>query len=313
MNIRLYHRLMSWLEASKPIGHKRRPYKIIRIWNTLIYYIISRIENIVILRASTKMLAPKANKEKKASDIIITASLTTFPARIKEVRYAILSILLQTKQPDRVILWLAEEQFPDKQIPENLRDLCNYGLKVHFCEDLRSHKKYYYALQKQKHNELVITFDDDIIYHPHTIERLVEKHNEYPQCIICSQVHIMTFSKSGSLNTYNNWGSAQDNMGQPNKNFMPLTGSGCLYPSGIMPEITFDKQMIRATAFTADDLWIGATSRLNGIYICPTTKVARLFSVVGKSQEESLSRINCIGDGNDSTIIKLQQTFNFID
>lgn len=301
--------LMSLVESSKHVGI-RSPHKLVRAFRHYKYLFASKVANFLINRVNVKDLAP--NKGQSVGKFI-TASLTTFPARIKVVRYAILSILLQTRRPDRVILWLAEEQFPDKQIPENLRDLCGYGLEVRFCDDLRSHKKYYYSLQQQKENELVVTFDDDIIYHPRTIARLVEKHLKYPNCIICSQVHIIAHDEEHKLAPYHKWGLAHDGMDTPSKSFMPLTGSGCLYPYGVMPTETFDKDKIRAIAFTADDLWIGAMALMKGTLICPPKIVARQFSVVGESQSESLSQVNCIGDGNDETLVRLQKEYKLFN
>lgn len=54
-----------------------------------------------------------------------------------------------------------------------------------------------------------------------------------------------------------------------------------------------------------------AIAHINGVKICPTAKVARMFSVVGDSQIESLSQVNCIGDGNDVTLGNLQRAFSF--
>lgn len=297
---------MNLVEKSKYVG-QRSPYKLVRAFRYLKYLFASKIANLLIKNVELKNLLYNT----EISDgLLITASLTTYPARIFEVRYAIISIILQTRRPDRTFLWLAEEQFPDKQIPENLRDLCEYGLEVHFCDDIHSHKKYYYTLQQQKENELVVTFDDDIIYHPRTIERLVEKHSDYPQCIICSQVHIITYDKENKLAPYCKWGLAHDGMDTPSTSFMPLTGSGCLYPHGVMPICTFDKDLIHAIAITADDLWIGAMARMNGTLICPPKVVSRQFSVIGDSQTQSLSQVNCIADGNDDTLLRLQKNFN---
>ena len=305
MKPREYRFLMSLMERAKHIG-QRSPYKLVRAFRHYKYLLVSRLENYLVKNVDLRGLASISGHQ---TGDYITASLTTFPARIKAVRYAIISILLQTRRPNRVILWLAEEQFPDKQIPESLRDLCDYGLEVRFCDDLRSHKKYYYALQQQQEDELVVTFDDDIIYHPHTIERLVEKHREQPKCIICSQVHTITYDDNNTINPYYKWGIASDGMNVPSMSFMPLTGSGCLYPCGVLPAETFDKENIRTIAFTADDLWIGAMARIKGTFICPPKIVPRQFSVVGESQAENLSQVNCIGDGNDATLARVQKEY----
>ncbi len=296
MSPSVYIYLMSLIERFKHKGHKSS-LRFVRAFRHYKYLLLSDIANRLITHVDVRALASNESGSTK-----ITASLTTFPVRIQQVRYAIMSILMQTVRPDRVILWLAKEQFPNEIVPDNLKDLCNYGLEVKFCGDLRSHKKYYYALQEQEQDEVVITFDDDIIYHPHTIERLMSKHKEHPDSIICNQAHVMTFDEKGNIRPYNQWLSSTDDMANPNKDFMPLTGSGCLYPFNVMPEITFDKDKLKKYAFTADDLWIGYIARIAGVSICITDKAARIFSVVKSSQTQHLGQVNCLEDGNDRTM-----------
>lgn len=297
-----YFFLMCIVERAKHKGEKS-PYKLVRAFRYYKYLLLSTIANWLITHVEVEHLSMiKAHNN-------ITASLTTFPSRINQIRYAIISIMMQTMRPAKVILWLAREQFPDEKIPDNLKDLCKYGLEVRFCDDLRSHKKYYYALQEQKYGEVVITFDDDIIYHPLTIERIMRKHNEYPDSIVCSQVHVMTFDVDGSIKSYNQWSNFKDGMNNPNQDFMPLTGSGCLYPYNAMPEVTFDKELLKECAFTADDLWIGCLARISGRPICIVDKPANVFSVVKSSQTQHLGQINCIEDGNDRTIKRMVESF----
>ena len=77
--------------------------------------------------------------KKRAVPFIV--SVTTFPARINDVWISLDILLRQTVKPDEVILWLAEEQFPDKKLPQNLLNLQERGLTIRYCHDLRSHKK----------------------------------------------------------------------------------------------------------------------------------------------------------------------------
>lgn len=302
----VYFTLMSLIESSKHNG-QRSPYKLMRAIRYYKYLILSACANWLITHIDVKK---SLNDEPK--DVRITASLTTFPARINQVRYAILSILFQTIRPNRIILWLAHEQFPDGEVPLNLKDLCGYGLEIRFCDDLRSHKKYYYALQEQGEKDIIITFDDDIIYHPHTIERLLQKHVEHPGSIVCSQVHVMTFDEQGEVKPYSQWDNYKEGMANPNEDFMPLTGSGCLYPYNVMPRITFDKAKLKKYAFTADDLWIGYLVRTAKIPICVVNKPANIFTVVNSSQTQHLGQINCLEDGNDNTIKALTSMFGGI-
>lgn len=301
---------MNLIERLKPSG-RRSQYKIFRAIQYYHYLILSAIANWLITHVGINHLTTRHTPDSESRPKII-ASLTTFPARINQVQYAIKSILLQTVLPDKIVLWLASDQFPDKKIPSGLSDLCNLGLEIRYCDDLRSHKKYYYALQEQGKDDIVITFDDDIIYHPRTIERLLQKHKEFPKNIICSQVHVMNFDYQGNILPYNQWNSYEKGMPNPNKDFMPLTGSGCLHPYNVMPSITFDKERIKRYAFTADDLWIGYIAKHFCIPICITDKCSRIFTVVKSSQTQHLAQINCLGDGNDETIRNLVAMFSHI-
>ena len=117
----------------------------------------------------------------------VIVSLTTFPARIDYVHLAIMSLLNQTVKPERIILWLASEQFRDVKIPDTLKDLCRYGLEIRYCEeDILAHKKYYYAMRTfPKH--IIVTYDDDIIYPEDSLEKLLIMHRNHPNAIICNR------------------------------------------------------------------------------------------------------------------------------
>ena len=79
------------------------------------------------------------NTKKRNETYIV--SFTSFPARIEDIWITIETLLRQSFKPDKIILWLAEEQFPDKKLPESLIKLTERGLSIEYCEDLRSHKK----------------------------------------------------------------------------------------------------------------------------------------------------------------------------
>ena len=114
--------------------------------------------------------------EKKRRDDSIIVSMTTFPARIGYVHLAIKSLLNQTVSPGKIILWLAKDQFQDVEIPQQLRALCTYGLEIRFCDaDLFAHKKYYYAMRAFP-EQIIVTYDDDIIYPEDSLEKLLAMH-----------------------------------------------------------------------------------------------------------------------------------------
>lgn len=298
--MRYYRAILRWLEKSKCRNRSR--YKFIRAFNHFKYVIICKLENVLI-----KLVSISDCKLSPSNGVNIVASLTTYPGRINECFYAIKSILLQSTPPNRVVLWLASSQFPEKKLPRKYKLLEFIGVEIRYCEDLRSHKKYFYMLQEQKSNELVITFDDDIIYHPDTVKRAFIKHREYSDAIVCNEAMLISVDwKRTSISPYNSWKTAIDGTKEPDVyKYSILTGSGCLYPYGIMPLETFDKKNVKDIAFTADDLWITFTAKQFGIRVAPTDIMAKPYTTVINSQNTHLAQVNCLGSGNDDTISRI--------
>lgn len=96
----------------------------------------------------------------------IIASLTSYPPRIGTVDKAIRSLLAQKTLPDKIVLYLYEGDFPrgERDLPPQLRELFANDVVVRWVdEDLKSHKKWYWTFGDYP-DDLVILFDDDLIY-----------------------------------------------------------------------------------------------------------------------------------------------------
>jgi hypothetical protein len=240
----------------------------------------------------------------------VIVSLTSFPARIHKVYYAIKSLMLQTYKADDIILWLSESQFPERKLPENFKYLTDRGLTIRWCDDLRSHKKYFYILQEQKSDEVVITYDDDIIYEADSIEKLMISHKKHPDCIICNRGHEIAFDNDGSLTEYKNW-SIHSSVGvnEPDVCVLPSTGNGCLYPYGAMPPITFDWEKAKTNAYSADDIWMRFCSLSNGVKVVKTLETIAILVNVWGSQKERLTQLNDINGENQRVLERLLVLF----
>lgn len=293
-----YIKLLNISERAKLHDSLLGKIKYIRYLAYLWYKLICWIQNRSIEHIGFDGL--ELNKEPRKEKIV--ASLTTFPARIAIVHHAIKTLFLQTYKPDRIILWLAESQFPNRLLTPELEKLQKCGLEVRFCEDYRSHKKYYLALQEQKADELVITFDDDIIYDLHSIENAVKQHQVYPDCIVVNMCHHVKFTKDKQLLPYGKWHASDSECNYPNNRNTPLTGSGCLYPYHFLRNEAFDWEVIKRTALNTDDLWIYAQILLSGRQVVAIPEHVDTFTCYGRSQEVKLAYYNCINDGNDTTI-----------
>ena len=240
----------------------------------------------------------------------VILSLTSFPARIHQVYYAIKSLMLQTIQADEIRLYLAEEQFPQKKLPKKLQNLVEKGLRIIWVDDKRSHKKYYDSLLNQRENELIITYDDDIIYEKDSVEKLIAGHKRFPDCIICNRGETILRDADGVMKPQSLWRiNSKVGVCEPTMEVMPSTGAGCLYPYGAVPEITFDWDIAKNNALTADDLWMRFCSYSYGTKVVKTRETIATLCIVHGSQKEKLTEINDINGENQRVIERLSTLF----
>ena len=122
------------------------------------------------LKTINKLEVDKLIKEFKDFGVSDTpneliVSLTSFPQRMYEIHYTIYSLLNQTVKPEKLLLWLAKEQFPnlEKDIPESVLALQKNGLTICWTENTYSYKKLVPTIEKYP-NHTIITADDDIFY-----------------------------------------------------------------------------------------------------------------------------------------------------
>ena len=251
----------------------------------------------------------KGGKAAVREDVVV--SLTSYPARIGTVSVTVESLLNQTVRAGRTILWLAAEQFPGGEgaLPKSLLSLRRRGLEIRFCDDdLKPHKKYFYAMQEFP-DSIVITADDDVVYPRDLVEVLLESYGRYPKAVSAMRVRRMTFS-GGRVTQYADWGQ-NDNSFYRNPSMLAVaTGvGGVLYPPGCIPPAAFDKEAIKATCLMADDLWLKANEVESGV---PTVLAApyRQLDYVDGTQEVSLWYQNA-GEGmNDVQIQSIEGWFS---
>lgn len=264
----------------------------------VIQFVLGYIEayyNIFVVNTWKKYPSKKYGLNRKQRKEKIVVSLTSFPGRINTLWIAIESILRQSVKPDKIILWLAESQFDGlKSLPGSLLILQKRGLTIRFCDDLRSHKKYFYTMQEYP-DDLVVLLDDDMIYPLDTIEKLIKLHHKYPTdiCTITGQVIV-----PGKLPSQ--WRNPMlSEKFEHSDELQVFSGSGSLYPPHAVHKDAFDKKKMQAVGPYADDLWLTYMAQRN------TTKITALYpwrafpiTIYGTSQE-SLWKINAAQGQND--------------
>lgn len=219
----------------------------------------------------------------------VIVSLTTYPARVGTVWITIASLLNQTMKPYKVILWLAQEQFPDKQLPASLVRLQKRGLEIRYCDDLKPHKKYYYTMQEYP-DYYVITADDDVFYPENHIQQLWKGHEEYPECVVCNWSHKILFDEQGQFAEYNSWtNSAKE---EPSHLTLAVGCNGVLYPPHCLYERVFDKLGIMEHALFTDDLWLKCMEVLNDKKVINCNDTSLIYFYIIKAQHDGLWKQN---------------------
>ena len=259
-------------EAARKLKEEDKPY-----WR-LVYKINKALVNLLFPLVGRWKRDCGVNAESR-----IIVSLTSYPARIKSVWITVASLLQQTMKPNKVVLWLAEEQFPGHELPNSLLRFQKRGLEIRFCDDLKPHKKYYYTMQEYP-EYYVITADDDILYPEDHIERLWKGHENHPDAVICHWSHQMVFEGQGEFRPYNDWIIKAADI--PSYDTLAVGCNGILYPPGSLPKETFDKDKILELSLNTDDLWLKCMEVINGwkVVNCNLTPLV-YFSILstGKS------------------------------
>ena len=180
----------------------------------------------------------------------IIVSVTSHPARIREVVLAIRTVYRQTRQPDKVILWLGEEKFPNRyeDLPEELlRLVSEKGLEIRWCEDIGPHTKYFYAFQEYP-DALVITIDDDILYPPDRIENLYQCYLRFPKAVSAGRADFVPISEFEEMPPVTTWPEEVDAwVLQPSMQLYAMGVNCVLYPTVLFSRVSelLDKETIR--------------------------------------------------------------------
>ena len=231
-------------------------------------------------------------------------SMASYSGRYSVLPITLKSLLCQKIKPDKIIVWLDKEN-EENQITEELEKLCKYGIEFRYTEDaLKPHKKYLYVM-KEFPKANIITVDDDVIYSEDLIESLMKAHNKYPNSICARRVHRISFDENGNINPYVLWDYEYRKAKKPSILLCATGGGGILYPSGILPEDTFDIQKIKELSLEADDMWLKVMELINHI---PVVWVKSKYVTplnIENSQLNALP-IDNVGNGrNDMFLLRL--------
>lgn len=204
------------------------------------------------------------------------------------------TILSQTLKADKVILWLADSEFPnrEKDLPQNLMRLCKEGLQIKWTKDVKSYKKLIPAI-KEFPEAIIVTADDDVYYVPDWLHNLYMAYLKRPGCVHCHRCTYFYLENEqfkwipGGVKAY------------PQASFLhKLVGiGGVLYPPHSLHTDVLDEEKFCKLAKTNDDIWFWFMAIRNNYRInVVENNMAKPKYVEGTQDGACLCKINDKGE-----------------
>lgn len=190
----------------------------------------------------------------------VIVSLTSYPARFATLSLTLKSLLMQSVQPDRLILWIAHEDAA--LLPQAVKLLTRQGLEIRFCENWRSFKKIIPTLAAFPDADIV-TADDDVYYWPEWLAELLAAADRHPGDVIAHRLHEITTDDDGKIRPYRQWHRKRNSADANVRNF--ATGvAGVYYPAGCFHSDVLNTTQFMRLCPAADDVWLFWMVRMNG-------------------------------------------------
>lgn len=241
-------------------------------------------------------------------------SLTTFPKRLPNLWMVLYCIFRQTIRPAKIVVTLIEDEVLEgiESLPLILRYFEDKGVEFLFeKENLRPHNKYFYCRQKYPNRD-VITIDDDLLYYPDTIERLLKLHRQYPDSVCTNRATKIVWDENGFVSS-RQWPEVLNNA-EPSLFLIALGYSAVFYPACFQPSLLYNTKLIKELSLGTDDLWLRAIETVENIKVVNGGYYAHPMTIPS-SQIIALQKHNCAdtNNGNDINWEKLDGHFGLLE
>lgn len=271
------------------------------------------------------MVICKKQIEKEASKCSIEISLTTINQRLNATEKVIESLSSQTTLPEKINLYISKEAYLlDQGIKEDdpiLKQIeKNPLVAIHWVKNTGPYRKIipyvtaFFDKQYTNHKKF-ITVDDDTIYPPYFIERLVAEHKKH-DCVIAFRGRKITKNEK-SIEKYAKLGLGSQ---EPLIENLPTGKDGIIYCTSFFTREFINIEKAIELAPTADDMWIKWHTSMNGVksvILNPeaSTSDYKSFPVFDYSKEFrdlslfKMHNADGAGSKNDKTVNSLEEHF----
>lgn len=283
-------------------GLKRFYWQLLASKGKMVFWILRS----VVYQFKTQILTIQqtAPNHKLPNNLIV--SLTSFPPRFKKLHLTLKCLLNQDTVPDKIILWVAENDF--KLLPNSVIKLQKHNdFEIQTCEDLKSGKKIIPSIELYP-SSFVVTADDDLFYSREWLSELCGNWDGNNNHIYAHRVHHIR-KIDEVLVPYQNWDfDIKSNLPSP---FNFATGcGGVLYPPNSLNSMVLDKELYMRLCPKQDDIWLYWMAQLNGSQVINTPYQFQMIPWLG-SEKSGLASENLSNKQNDKCINKMMAHYGW--
>lgn len=195
---------------------------------------------------------------------MLTVNLTTTCQRLPLCKITLMSLCLQSRQPDEIRLWVSSEPYlrdggihGQEELDQHLSDLpkdWQQRIKVHWVTNTGPYRKLIPALRDAGPDDLLVTADDDIAYGRHWLRILLQGYTPGSRVAVAGRVRMKRYNAFGRTMSYMNWDILKDSSIVSEGYIITFGGGAVLSRSMFRDQDILDDAFLEV-APTADDLW----------------------------------------------------------
>lgn len=210
----------------------------------------------------------------------------------------IASLRNQSRAPDQIVVNLSRQPYlRDEGFAEEPPALNGAGVRLNWVENTGPYRKLLPALDLANDDDVIVTVDDDVIYHSGWLEALLDLSTRYPDDVVCVRARRMRRAPLGNWQNYKNWSSAKHFM--RGMHLLPTGCSGVLYKKHLLDLGFLADTAFKALAPTADDLWFRMAGMLQGTRITVDPRIGKQVTLT--AHEHGLEQFNELSARVDRT------------
>ncbi len=247
----------------------------------------------------------------------IYVSLTSIYQKQHLLLLTLQSILLQTLLPTKCFIYLSEEPylidkgFKNKKLNDDLQKFIDtYPIfKIRWCKNIGPYRKLLYLLKSKWNRDcLILTIDDDIVYHRNLIESYVNDYKKYKCCVSyrgCT--HDFNFPNYSNFH----YEKRTNTIPRTLYNFANSGVGTIIHPSFFhkTKNLIFDLKLIKDLCPTTDDIWYYFCRIANNIDTVIINK-PHFFQFFNDNDNALFFNYNNVDDRNTVNIKKTATKFH---